>query len=353
MMKKVVVVLFGGCSNEHEISKLSAANVISSLSNEKYFVMPVYITKDGRWFLYDGPIENIRNVSWEKMGTPVVLSPDTSHKGLLRIVGSKVKTIPVDVIFPVLHGKNGEDGSIQGLCQLAGIPYVGCNVLSSSVSMDKAFTNLIAKANGINQASYYVVYGYELSDMESVCKSIRYKIGYPCFVKPANAGSSVGVSKAKNKKELEAALKIAADVDNKIVIEKAIVGRELECAILGNENPMASGIGEVVAAADFYDFDAKYNNPESKTVIPADIPDEIAEEIRQTAIKVFRAVDGSGMSRVDFFLQQDTNKVFFNEINTIPGFTAISLYPALWEDAGIGQEELVDKLIELAFQGRI
>jgi D-alanine-D-alanine ligase len=350
MSKKVVVVLFGGCSNEHEISMLSAANVISSMSAEKYFVMPVYITKDGRWLLYDGSIENIKNVQWEKFGTPVILSPDASHKGLLRIVGEKVKNLPVDIIFPVLHGKNGEDGTIQGLCEIAGIPYVGCGVLASSVSMDKAFTNKIAELAGINQADYLSFFSYDLKDIDAVCKKIRYKLGYPCFVKPANAGSSVGVSKAGNKKELIAALNAAAEVDRKIVVEKAIVGRELECAVLGNENPEASVVGEVVAAAEFYDFDAKYNNGDSKTIVPADIPAEVSDEIRALAIDVFKAVDGAGFARVDFFLENDTNKVFFNEINTIPGFTAISLYPILWEESGISQPELIDKLIELGFE---
>jgi D-alanine-D-alanine ligase len=350
MSKKVVAVLFGGCSNEHEISMLSAANVIASMSADKYFVMPVYITKDGRWLLYDGLVENIKNVQWEKFGTPVVLSPDASHKGLLRIVGEKVKTLPVDIVFPVLHGKNGEDGTIQGLCEVAGIPYVGCGVLSSAVSMDKAFTNKIAQLAGINQADYLSFYSYDLKNMDEVCKKIRYKLGYPCFVKPANAGSSVGVSKARNKKELEAALQAAAEVDRKIVVEKAIVGRELECAVLGNENPEASIIGEVVAAAEFYDFDAKYNNGDSKTIVPADISKEVSDKIRSLAVDVFKAVDGAGFARVDFFLEDGTNKVFFNEINTIPGFTAISLYPILWEESGISQPELIDRLIELGFE---
>ncbi|MDR2903804.1 MAG: D-alanine--D-alanine ligase [Clostridiales bacterium] len=350
MSKKVVAVLFGGCSNEHEISMLSAANVISSMSADKYFVMPVYITKDGRWLLYDGSIENIKNVQWEKFGTSVVLSPDSSHKGLLRIVGDKVKCLPVDIVFPVLHGKNGEDGTIQGLCEIAGIPYVGCGVLSSSVSMDKEFTNKIAQLAGINQADFLSFRAYELENIDDVCKKIRYKLGYPCFVKPANAGSSVGVSKANNKKELETALKNAAAVDRKIVVEKAIVGREIECAVLGNEAVTASAVGEILAAGDFYDFDAKYNNGDSKTVVPADIPAEISNEIRALAVEIFKAVDGAGFARVDFFLEEGTNKVFFNEINTIPGFTAISLYPILWEESGISQPELIDRLIELGFE---
>ena len=350
MSKKRVAVLFGGYSVEHEISMLSAANIIASLSNEKYVVMPVYITRDGRWLLYDGSIENIKNIQWEKFGTPVVLSPDRAHHGLLRIVGDKVKNIPVDIVFPVLHGKNGEDGTVQGLCEMAGLPYVGCGVLASSVSMDKAYTNLIAKAIGIRQADYLVFPKSKLeTDMADICKTIRYKLGYPCFIKPANAGSSLGISKAANKKELEAGLLAAAEIDSKIIVEKAIIGRELECAVLGNDDPKASAVGEVLSAADFYDYDAKYNSTESRTVVPADIPDEIAKDIRQKAVEIFKAVDGAGMARVDFFLEEETNTVYFNEINTIPGFTAISLYPALWQEEDLSCPELVDSLIELGF----
>jgi len=349
MMKKVVAVLFGGQSTEHDISKLSASTVMAALSDERYYVLPVYITRTGKWLLYEGPIESVHNTQWEKFGTPVVLSPDASHHGLLRIVGDKCKVIPVDVVFPVLHGANGEDGSIQGLCELAGIPYVGCGVLSSAACMDKAFTKTVVHTLRITQADHIVCTRHALTEnMAAVCKKVRYKIGYPCFVKPANAGSSVGVSKASNKAELEAALCLAAEHDEKILVEKAIFGRELECSVLGNITAEASGIGEILAAADFYDFDAKYHNAESKTIIPADIPAEKTEEIRTAALSIYGALDCRGMARIDFFLENETNNVIFNELNTIPGFTSISMYPKLWAAAGLPLPQLVDRLIALA-----
>ncbi len=364
MNKKVVVVLFGGKSSEHEISKISAATIISALDKEKYYVMPVYITEDGRWLMYDGPVENIANGKWEKYSTRVILSPDTEHRGLLRIVGSKFKIIPVDIVIPVLHGKCGEDGTIQGLLELAEIPYVGCGVLASSVSMDKAYTKIIADSIGIAQAKYTVVYRYmfeALSDedekqtserIEKIYEKIEKEIPYPCFVKPANAGSSVGITKAGNREELVDAIALAAENDRTIVIEETICGREVECGVLGNNEVVASCVGEVLSAeeAAFYDFDAKYNNKNSKTVIPANISDEISEEIRDKAIKIFKALDGCGLSRVDFFIENETNRVIFNEINTFPGFTSISMYPMLFDACGIDLEELVDKLIELGLE---
>lgn len=350
-MFKKVVVLFGGRSSEHDISKISAATVLSALSDKKYSVMPVYITKQGKWLLYEGSIENINNVQWEKFGTPVVLSPDTNHKGLLRFVGDKFKNIPVDVVFPVLHGLNGEDGSIAGLCELAGLPYVGCGILSSSICMDKAYTKVIVDALGIAQAKHMVIHSCELDEKtDEIAKKIRYEIGYPCFVKPANAGSSVGISKAANKKELVAALLTAAKHDRKIIVEKAVAGREFECAVLGNEDAQASGVGEIKAAAEFYDFDSKYNSSDSVTIVPAELDGNITEDIRKKSVAIFKAVDGCGMARVDFFVEDSTNRIIFNEINTIPGFTPISMYPMLWNDKGLTNAELVDKLIELALE---
>ena len=351
MNKKVVAVLFGGKSPEHDVSKESAANIIANMSDEKYLVIPIYITKDGRWLLYDAAVENIKSVNFEKFGSSVVLSPDTEHKGLLRIVNGKIKNIHVDVVFPVLHGINGEDGTVQGLLELSGIPYVGCGVLASSVAMDKIYTKMIAQHAGLNQADYLVLAEHELDDMAAVTKKVRYKLGYPVFVKPSNSGSSLGISKASSKKELEEALLLAAQHDRKIVVEKAIQGREFECAILGGySSPQASCVGEVLAASDFYDFDTKYNNPDSKTVFPADIPEEITEEIRTKAIDIFKAIDGYGLSRADFFLEEGTNKIIFNEINTLPGFTAISLYPQLCHSMGITIEALIDKLIDLSLE---
>ena len=349
--KLTVAVIFGGQSSEHEVSRVSASSIISNLDSEKYYVIPVGITKSGKWMIYNGPIENIKNGEWEKFGTPAILSPDASQKGLLKLVGDKAKLIPIDLAFPVLHGKDGEDGTIQGLFELAQIPYVGNGVLSSSVSMDKAFTKIIAKNAKITQAKYVEVHSEDFNKIKSIATKIEKKLGYPCFVKPANAGSSVGITKAHNKDELIEGLKLAAVHDRKIVVEEGIVGREIECAVLGNgDNISASCVGEIFAAAEFYDYDAKYNNSASKTVVPAEISKEKQDEIRKTAIKVFKAVDGSGLARVDFFVEKDTERVIFNELNTLPGFTPISMYSMLWNACGKPMNVLLDELIDLALE---
>ena len=349
--KLTVAVIFGGQSSEHEVSRVSASSIISNLDSEKYYVIPVGITKSGKWMIYNGPIENIKNGEWEKFGTPAVLSPDASQKGLLKLVGDKAKLIPIDLAFPVLHGKYGEDGTIQGLFELAQIPYVGNGVLSSSVSMDKAFTKIIAKNAKITQAKYVEVHSEDFNKIKSIATKIEKKLGYPCFVKPANAGSSVGITKAHNKDELIEGLKLAAVHDRKIVVEEGIVGREIECAVLGNgDNISASCVGEIFAAAEFYDYDAKYNNSASKTVVPAEISKEKQDEIRKMAIKVFKAVDGSGLARVDFFVEKDTERVIFNELNTLPGFTPISMYSMLWNACGKPMNVLLDELIDLALE---
>ena len=349
MNKKTVAVLFGGQSSEHSVSLVSATTIISNMDSEKYFIIPVGITKEGKWLIYNGPVENIKNGDWEKYGTPAVLSPDAGMKGIIKIVGDKAKIIPVDVVFPVLNGAWGEDGTIQGLLELAKIPYVGCGVLASSVSMDKVYTKIICKDAGIPQANYTWVFASDI-EKEDTLKRIEKEIGYPLFIKPSNAGSSVGISKATNRDELLKGLKEAARYDRKIVIEEFVNGRELECAVLGNEDIKVTRVGEILSAADaeFYDFDAKYNNPDSKTVIPAPIPAEKEEEIRSLAKKVFKAVDGSGISRIDFFMDRESEKIIFNELNTLPGFTSISMYPMLWEEAGLPKKELIDELIELA-----
>lgn len=350
MSKKVVALLFGGQSSEHEISKISASTIISNLSKEKYYILPIYITKNGQWKIYDGPIENICNTEWEKYSTNTIISPDTSHKGIIRIVGDKIRVMPVDVIFPALHGKGGEDGTIQGLLELANIPYVGCGLLASSLSMDKVYTKIIANSIGIEQAKYKVLYKYELKDIDNICKSIEREIEYPCFIKPSNSGSSKGITKAINRDTLIKGINNAANHDVKIIIEENIEGREVECAVIGNYDVKASKVGEVLAASDFYDFDSKYNNKDSKIIIPANVPEDISKEIREKAIKIFKALDGRGLSRVDFFVEKDTNRVIFNEINTLPGFTSISMYHMLWQEENIFLPELLDNLIELAFQ---
>lgn len=350
MAKKVIAVLFGGQSSEHDVSKVSAATIISKINQDKYTIIPIYITKEGHWLLYDGPVENIQNDTWEKFAASAILSPDATHKGIFRIVGDKLKLIPVDLVFPVLHGANGEDGTIQGLLELANIPYVGCGVLSSAVSMNKAYTKIIVEKLGVSQAKYQVVYRYDVeNNIEQAIEKIEETCGYPCFVKPACAGSSVGITKAHNRDELVDGLWVAAKEDRTIVVEENITGLELECAVLGNNDVKASAIGQVLAAAEFYDYDAKYNNRESKTVIPAPIPKDKADEIREKAVEIFKALDGRGLSRVDFFMEEGTNRIVFNEINTLPGFTPISMYPMLFNEVGIQTEELVEKIIELGF----
>ncbi len=346
MSKKNVLVLFGGRSSEHEVSCVSATTVISNMDREAYDIYAVGITKEGRWVLVDS-IEEIKDGTWVNSKKQAVLSPDTAEKVLYVFENGEMKKICIDVAFPVLHGLNGEDGTVQGLFELAGIPYVGCGVLASAVSMDKLYTKIIVDTLGIAQARYVGVYKDEIKDT-AVYEKIETTLGYPVFIKPSNAGSSRGVSKASNREELIAGLAEAANHDRKILVEETIYGRELECAVLGDGKVDASGIGEVLAAAEFYDYEAKYHNAESQTVISPELPEGKEEEIRQAAIAIFKAVDGQGLSRVDFFLEKETNRVIFNEINTLPGFTSISMYPMLWGAKGIDKPALISRLLELA-----
>ncbi|MCL1988842.1 MAG: D-alanine--D-alanine ligase [Firmicutes bacterium] len=376
MEKKNILVLFGGVSPEHDISIVSANTIIKNLSVKKYKVVPVYITKTGQWLLYDAPISELSNIDWDKFGTTAILSPDRSTKGLLRIVGEKVRTIPIDIVFPVIHGETGEDGVIQGLCRLAGLPFVGCDVATSAICLDKSLTKIVAKQTGLPQAKYLAFSNHDLYELDEndensengengendekaeksqdakineIAKKIRYSLGYPCFVKPASAGSSVGISKATNKKELIKALNFASAFSNKVVVEQAVKARELECGVIGYGNDIkVSVVGEIVPAADFYDYDAKYNNPNSQTVVPADIPKDIAEKIQQMAKDIFIAVDGRGLARVDFFW--DGSKILFNEINTVPGFTSISMFAMVWAASGLSLPNLLDTLIEISEQ---
>ncbi len=349
MSKKNIAVLFGGRSSEHDVSCVSAACIASNIDTDKYDIHLIGITKDGRWLKTDS-IDDIKSGKWEESTTTAVISPDTSHKGILYIDGDKITRQPIDVAFPALHGLYGEDGTVQGLFTLAGIPYVGCGVVSSGITMDKFFTKVVVDEIGIRQAQYVPVRRHELSDLDHCVARVEAKLNYPVFVKPSNAGSSQGVSKAHDKDELITSLILAARHDSKILVEETIVGREIECAVIGGKNFDASGVGEILAAADFYDYEAKYNNADSKTIIDPSLPDGKVAEIRHKALEIFKAVDGYGLSRVDFFLENETNEVVFNEINTLPGFTPISMYPMLWEARGIDKKVLVDKLIDLAFE---
>ena len=264
--------------------------------------------------------------------------------------GDTVEKIQVDVIFPVLHGMYGEDGTIQGLFELAKIPYVGCGVLASAVSMDKLYTKIIVDHLGIRQAKFVGIHAYELEEIDKALDKVEEMLPYPVFVKPSNAGSSRGVTRADNREELITGLREAADNDRRILVEEMIVGREIECGVFGDgDSTKASGVGEILAAAEFYDFDAKYYNAESKTVVDPELPDGATERVREDAVKIFNAVDGYGLSRVDFFVKAD-GTVVFNEINTLPGFTAISMYPMLWEARGVDKRQLIDDLIDHAFR---
>ena len=353
MTKLNVAVIFGGYSCEHEVSINSAINVISGLSKEKYNIIPIYINGAGTWFLHEGSVDSIKTAELTKFGTPCQLSMDRENKGLLRINGEKIKRIPVDVVFPVLHGRFGEDGTLQGLCEMSGIKYVGCPVMASAIAMDKAMAKLVASSLGISQVKYLVFSEEELRDAETVFAKVRYKLGYPCFVKPVRTGSSIGISKVKNKKELTEAVKLAISHDERIIVEKAVSGREFECAVLGSggEDTIATGIGELIPAGEFYDFNAKYNNPESKTIVSPDVNENIVKEIKEASLKIFKAIGGRGLGRVDFFLEEAGGQVIFNEINTIPGFTDISMYPMLINEAGVDNTELMDRLIDIAMEG--
>jgi D-alanine-D-alanine ligase len=346
MNKKTVAVIFGSRSSEHDVSLISASNVIANINKDLYDVVMIGITKEGKWLLVDN-IEDIVANKWLDNTTTAIISPDTSHHGILLIDKDGTSSVKhIDVIFPVLHGLNGEDGTIQGLFELSCIPYVGCGVVSSGMSMDKLFTKIIVDRLGIRQAKYVSIHKRELVDMNACVAKTEAKLDYPMFIKPANAGSSKGISKAHDRAELITGLEEAVLHDKKILIEETIIGRELECAILGGTDPIASGVGEILAAAEFYDYDAKYNNADSREDTSPELPDGVEEQIRKYAVDIFTALDGHSLSRVDFFLEKETNDIVFNEINTLPGFTSISMYPMLWEAKGISKTELIEKLIE-------
>ena len=349
MAKMKVAVLFGGASSEHDISLKSASHIIQNIPRNKYDVICIGITKKGRWLYYPGDVSEIESGNWDKDPdcASAVLSPDPLHKGFLVIDNGKVSVKKIDVVLPVLHGKNGEDGTVQGLLELAKIPYVGCGLLASAACMDKAAAHTILEYHGIHMAKWQQIFQREFSHLEERCQEIAGKLGYPLFIKPANAGSSIGVSRAENEQELINGVKQAFIHDDKVIIEECITGRELETAVFGYDAPFASVVGEIAACNEFYDFDAKYVLNDSKLTIPAELPIEKAREIQAIAVKAYMAIGCSGLSRVDFFLKEN-GEVILNEINTMPGFTSISMYPKLMEYMGMKPEYLVDKMIEQA-----
>ena len=346
MAKLKIGVIFGGKSTEHDVSIVSGTSIIRKLDKNKYEIFPIYISRDKNWYIYEYNNE-IYNVG-DKINT----------KNKINNIMEYLKNL--DVIFPVLHGSGGEDGTIQGMFEILNIPYVGSKVLGSSICMDKAYTKIIFEKAKINQANYVYIkknkekyilveedFSEEELDLNEIINKIIKKLEFPMFIKPSNSGSSVGINKANNIDELKNAIKYAELFDNKILIEEGIEGKEIECAILGNEEIEASILGEIIPAEEFYSYDAKYNNKESKTIIPANLDTDTSKEVRKIAKKAYKATDCRGFARVDFFVDKN-NKIYINEINTIPGFTEISMYPKLWEASGIDYTELLDKLINYA-----
>lgn len=352
MAKQRIAVLFGGASSEHEVSCVSASSVITNIPTDQYEIVCIGITKKGKWLFYPGEVENIANGQWEKHPDccPCMVTTDNTKKGIYKVLSDQTLTfLPIDCFFPVLHGKNGEDGTIQGLFEMSMTPYVGCGTCASAICMDKAFTHVILENAGINMAPYLLVKRSDRFRPEQIAQKVVDTLGFPVFVKPANAGSSVGVSKAKDENELEQAVKLAFAHDSKVLIEKAIVGIEVECAVLGNQEPEASILGEITPANEFYDYEAKYSNPNSELHIPARISQELSYQIRDIAVKAFKALGCAGLSRVDFFVTP-AQEVYLNELNTMPGFTSISMYPKLWEATGLSYSALLDRLIRLAME---
>lgn len=325
-------IIYGGISTEHDVSIMSAKSVIENIDKEKYEINEIYINEYGKWFKNNNDQkEEIENLVWTLK--------------------------ELDVVFPVLHGLGGEDGTIQGMFEMLKIPYVGCGVLASSIGMDKVYAKTVFEKAGIEQVPYvyikknengYMIINEKFEEEEFKIEKITNKLKFPMFVKPSNSGSSVGVKKATNNSELKMAIENAGKYDNKILVEQGIDAKEVECAILEDKDVMASTVGEIISAEEFYSFDAKYNIPESKTIIPAEIEEKQIEEIKNLAIKAFKAIDGKGLARVDFFIEKEKNKIYINEINTMPGFTKISMYPKLFEAVGVTYSQLLDNLIETA-----
>ncbi len=356
MKKLSVCILFGGISPEHEVSLRSAESVLKNIDHSKYNVFPVGITKDGDWILYTGKDYSLLPTGeWKDFpgNRRAALSP-VRGQGLLSFEGDCVVRERIDVVFPVLHGENGEDGAMQGLLQMAGIPYVGPHVTASAVAMDKTLTKLVAGQAGVEQAQWLLVRRGELDNrMEQVLDRVESKFSYPVFVKPSGTGSSVGVSKVTSRESLEKALLDAAVYDEKILVEEFIDGKEIEVAVMGNDSPVASICGEIDSGAEFYDYEAKYITDTSTAYIPARIPGDVEESVREAAVKVYSAIGCQGLSRVDFFVTKEDQKVVFNEINTIPGFTSISMYPKLFVASGIPYSQILDELISLALEAFI
>ncbi len=344
--------LFGGESTEYEISLRSATSIIENLDKEKYDLVLVGITRDGKWKLYEGDIEKITNNTWYSDDLKNISINLSDLDSSLIIYDEKSEKIHIDCVFIALHGANGEDGSVQGMLKLAHIPYVGPNMLTSCIGMDKAYTKIVLKNEGIDQADWITLNEYDRGEIIKKIIDAEEKLGYPMFVKPSNLGSSVGIGKAKNRDELIAAIDNAFKYDRRIIIEEFLSGREVECAVMGKYGVVrASCIGEIKAGSEFYDYDAKYSSEsKSELIIPAKFKNGVEEKIKEIAKKVFIALDGKGHSRIDFFVNEEENTIKINEINTLPGFTSISMYPKLFMHEGFTYSEILDRLIEIGME---
>jgi len=337
-MKKKLGLLYGGKSAEHDVSLRTAKEVINALDYSKFEIFPIFINKAGTWVKGDQVTEKIENIQQLQFESQLTTSP-------MALTEEKF-----DIVFPLLHGPNGEDGTVQGLLELLNIPYVGNGVLASSAGMDKvAMKQLFAQA-GLKQPKYvWCIRSEWKENTEEIYQTIENELKYPCFVKPANLGSSVGISKARNREELIQAFELAFKFDRKVIIEEGIIGREIEVAVMGNDYPSCSAIGEILPKADFYDYEAKYQSADTGLAIPAQISEEVAERMKVEAIRSFKALDCSGLVRADFFLVND-QELLINEVNTMPGFTPVSMYPMLWQEVGMTYAEIIERLIELGIE---
>jgi len=353
-----VGVIFGGRSGEHEISLRSARSVIHAMDPKQYDIVPIGITQSGRWITSGDSLQMLESGLDKETAVPVALLAEPRHDALIELSLSEggepeqmLRANPIDVVFPVLHGPYGEDGTIQGLLELANIPYVGDGVLASALAMDKAVAKDVFRANGFPIVKHIMFKRKQWRrDPEALMDQAEAAIGYDCFVKPASLGSSVGITKAHNRDELNHALELAAEYDRKIIVEQAVDGREIEVAVLGNDEPLASIPGEIIPCREFYDYRAKYVEENSDLLIPAPIPHSLSHQIRKCAVDAYLALDCAGLARVDFLLERDSDRFYLNEVNTLPGFTSISMYPKLWEASGITYSELIDRLIDLAIE---
>jgi D-alanine-D-alanine ligase len=352
MAKIRAAIIFGGMSSEHDVSLQSAYSVIKNIDKQKYEVVCIGITKKGRWLYFPGDIEMIAKGDWYSHPdcVSVLISPDRSHRGIYKIMPDSTAVLQkIDVVFPVMHGKFGEDGTIQGLLELSGIPFVGCDTLSSAVCLDKAMTHSVLDSLGIKNASWFSFNVSDLKEQKKIIEKIENKFEYPVFVKPAKAGSSVGISKAHNKDELIEAIKTAFSHDNKVVVEETLVGKEVECAVMGNSEPKTSIVGEIIPKAEFYDYEAKYLSGTTDLLIPASINDEEMKKVQKIAVEAYKGLGCSGLTRMDFFVLKN-GEIYLNEPNTLPGFTSISMYPKLFMHGGMTYSEVIDNLLKFALE---